>query len=210
MTLGKGTILLYALSFAVAAYAVVWYVIFPPGRLVHPEMRAVFEAHSTAIRMHVFGAAVALALGPFQFSGRLRGRHPRLHRWMGRAYLAFGVLVGGAAGLVLAGSAYGGTVSQAGFGLLALAWLGSGALAFGAIRRRDTAVHRRWMVRNFALTFAAVTLRLYLPASAALGVPFDVAYPAIAWLCWVPNLFVAELLWNRGVPGRRPPPRETG
>jgi hypothetical protein len=50
------------------------------------------------------------------------------------------------------------------------------------------------MIRNFSLTFAAVTLRLYLPASLAAGLPFDTVYPAIAWLCWVPNLVVAEFL----------------
>ena len=49
-------------------------------------------------------------------------------------------------------------------------------------------------MRNFALTFAAVTLRVYLPTSMALGVPFESAYPLIAWLCWVPNLLVAEPL----------------
>ena len=56
------------------------------------------------------------------------------------------------------------------------------------------------MVRNFALTFAAVTLRLYLPASMVAGLAFERAYPVIAWLCWVPNLIVAELLWNRARP----------
>ena len=49
------------------------------------------------------------------------------------------------------------------------------------------------MIRSFALTFAAVTLRLYIPASQMAGIPFDTAYPVIAWLCWVPNLLVAEL-----------------
>jgi len=53
------------------------------------------------------------------------------------------------------------------------------------------------MVRNFALTFAAVTLRLWLPASIASGVAFEVAYPVVAWLCWVPNLVLAEWLFNR-------------
>jgi hypothetical protein len=50
------------------------------------------------------------------------------------------------------------------------------------------------MVRNFALTFAAVTLRVWLPAGTAAGVPFAVAYPVVAWLCWVPNLLAAEAL----------------
>jgi hypothetical protein len=53
-------------------------------------------------------------------------------------------------------------------------------------------LHRRWMIRSYALTLAAVTLRIYLPASMLLGIPFPVAYPAIAWLCWVPNLLVAQ------------------
>ncbi|MEQ9003518.1 MAG: DUF2306 domain-containing protein, partial [Pseudomonadales bacterium] len=53
--------------------------------------------------------------------------------------------------------------------------------------------HRRWMVRNFALTFAAVTLRLELGLlTGALGWSFDHAYLTVAWLCWVPNLVVAE------------------
>lgn len=56
------------------------------------------------------------------------------------------------------------------------------------------------MVRNFALTFAAVTLRLWLPASVVSGVPFELAYAIVAWLCWVPNLAVAEWMLDRGAP----------
>jgi hypothetical protein len=48
------------------------------------------------------------------------------------------------------------------------------------------------MIRSYALTLAAVTLRLYLPSSQLAGLPFTVAYPAISWLCWVPNLLIAE------------------
>jgi hypothetical protein len=49
------------------------------------------------------------------------------------------------------------------------------------------------MTRSYALTFAAVTLRLYLALAIAAGAVFT-AYPYIAWLCWLPNLAVAELL----------------
>ena len=65
-------------------------------------------------------------------------------------------------------------------------------------KARRFADHERWMVRSFALTFAAVTLRLYIPAGQVLGLDFMAAYRAIAWLCWVPNLVVAELLIVRG------------
>jgi hypothetical protein len=31
-----------------------------------------------------------------------------------------------------------------------------------------------------------------MPVSAAMGIDFLMAYRAIAWLCWIPNLLVAE------------------
>jgi uncharacterized membrane protein len=169
----------------------------PLGAAVHPQMRATFEAHRLGIYAHVFASLLALALGPFQFSARLRTTRRALHRWLGRVYLGVGVAVGGLAGLYMALHAFGGIAARLGFACLALAWLYSGLRAYLAIRSHDAASHRRWMVRNFALTFAAVTLRLYLPSSMAVGVSFELAYPAIAWLCWVPNLVVAELWFNR-------------
>jgi hypothetical protein len=53
------------------------------------------------------------------------------------------------------------------------------------------------MVRNFSLTFAAVTLRFWLPGLVVSGASMAVAYPVVAWLCWVPNMIVAELLLNK-------------
>jgi uncharacterized membrane protein len=182
------------LSLGVAAYAVTAYSLFPLGAAVHPDMRASFAAQKLAVYAHVFGSAVALALGPLQFWSRLRTSRPALHRLLGKVYLAVGVGLGGVAGLALSVGAYGGPVSTLGFACLALAWLYTANHAYGAARMRDFAAHRRWMIRNFALTFAAVTLRLWLPGSIAAGVPFETAYPAIAWLCWVPNLVAAELV----------------
>jgi len=53
------------------------------------------------------------------------------------------------------------------------------------------------MIRSFALTLAAVTLRIYIPIGLALPVPFEVSYQAISFLCWVPNLLLAELYLRR-------------
>ena len=201
------------LSVGVALYALVAYGFFPMGALVHPEMGASFRAHAVGIYLHVFAAVLALALGPFQFYAPLRAKHPALHRWMGRLYLGIGVLVGGASGLYVAQFAHGGAVSQAGFSLLAIAWLYTGWRAYAAIRAGDVASHRAWMVRNFALALAAVTLRIYVPAAMLAGLPFESAYRAIAWLCWVPNLAAVLLvqlrderthLPHRGPARRRP------
>jgi uncharacterized membrane protein len=196
-----GYVVLVLLSLGVAGYAVGVYGFLPLGSVLHPDMRTTFEAHRVAILLHVFASVAALALGPFQFSTRLRSARPALHRWLGRVYLGIGVGVGGMAGLVMAAHALGGPVARVGFAALALGWLATGALAYRAIRAGHVALHRRWMVRNFALTFAAVTLRLWLPGSMVAGIAFETAYPAIAWLCWVPNLLVAEWLFVRSRSG---------
>lgn len=191
---------LLLLSLAVTGYALVAYALLPLGSAVHPDMRAGFVVNRAAVYLHVFASVFALGLGPFQFSSRLRVARPALHRAMGRLYLGVGVLCGGLAGLFLATHAFGGPVSRLGFASLALAWLYTGWRAYRAIRAREVATHRRWMVRNFALTFAAVTLRLWIPASVVAGLPFATAYAAIAWLCWVPNLLFAEVALLRGTP----------
>ena len=153
-------------------------------------------ARNEPARKHAMHAAVALALGPFQFSTALRQRWTRFHRWSGRTYLGIGVLLGGLCALYMSAHAFGGAVAKLGFAGLAVCWLYSGLQAYLAIRRGAIAEHRKWMVRNFSLTFAAVTLRIYIPASIMADIPFETAYPVIAWLAWVPNLIVAELAFN--------------
>jgi uncharacterized membrane protein len=192
-----GTFTLVVLSLGVAGYAIAAYAFLPLGAAVHPGMRASFELHRAGVYAHVFAASVALALGPFQFFSNLRARHAALHRAFGRVYLGIGVLVGGLSGLYLALQAFGGPVARLGFGCLALSWLVTGLLAYRAIRAGDVATHRRWMTRNFALSFAAVMLRLYVPGAVVSGIAFEAAYPVIAWACWVPNLVVAELWFVR-------------
>ena len=61
--------------------------------------------------------------------------------------------------------------------------------------------HRNWMIRNYSLTFAAVTLRIWLPLFIVLfGIEhFELSYAIIAWLAWVPNLIVAELFIRKGL-----------
>jgi uncharacterized membrane protein len=167
-----------------------------------PEQRATYLAHLNILVTHVAGAMVALALGPFMFLSHLRVRWPGIHRWLGRVYL-LGVLAGGVAGLALAPYAYTGATTSAGFAMLGLLWLGTGVMAFLRIREGDIQAHRRWMLRNFALTLAGVSLRLQtLPLAMAFG--FDLGYMFVAWSCWVPNILVAEWMLRRRRPASPP------
>lgn len=187
-SLARWSVLL--LSLGVTGYGLYAYLVLPPGAVVHPAMKAAYEAHPVRIVAHVAFSAVALGVGPLQFFPALRARR-RLHRALGYLYFA-GVAGGGIAGFCTAFIAYGGLVARVGFGLLALVWLGSTLAAVHAARRGDFAAHEAWAVRSFALTFAAVTLRLYMPLFFAAGFAFEDFYPVQAWLCWVPNLIFVE------------------
>jgi len=188
--------LLYFLSIGVSGYAAVTYGFLPLGSAVSPDMQANFIAHSGVLYTHVFASIIALLLGPLQFSSRFRSKYLHIHRWLGRIYLSIGVLLGGLSGLYLAQFASGGIIAQAGFASLAVLWLFTGLRAYLAVRAGNIEQHRIWMMRNYALTLAAVTLRLYLPLSMVAGIEFTMAYASIAWLCWFPNLIFVEW-WRR-------------
>lgn len=187
--------LLAASSLAVAAYAVVGYAFLPPGRTVHPAMMAAYAAFPGRILVHVAASLVALAIGPFQFLPGVRHRRG-LHRGLGLVYFG-AVFVGGVAGFFTAFVAQGGIISIAGFLVLSVLWVVTAALALAAVKRGDYGAHEDWAWRNFALTFAAVTIRLQLGAGFAAGRAFEDFYWMLSWTCWVPNLLLAEWLIHR-------------
>lgn len=144
-----------------------------------------------AFYQHIFLGGIALLSGWSQFSTRFRTRNLSTHRLLGKIYVGACVL-SGSAGLYLAFYATGGWVASLGFGGLAVSWLFTTSNAFLSIRNKQIEKHQRWMIRSYALTFAAVTLRIYLPLSQVAQLDFIDAYRGIAWLCWIPNLLVAE------------------
>ncbi len=182
------------LSISIVVYSLLVYLQFNPALYAFEA----FKLHPIGLYSHVFASAVALLLGPWQFLPRLRQKkYLSWHRWMGRLYLGVGILIGGISGLYMSLFAHGGLINVLGFGMLAILWLATGAMAYVTIRRGDVKTHRRWMTRNFALTFAAVTLRLWLPLLAAAFQDFDGGYQMVSWLAWVPNLLAAEWLLRR-------------
>ncbi|MGC1499256.1 MAG: DUF2306 domain-containing protein [Terriglobales bacterium] len=179
------------LSLAIVGYGATYFLAIP--RNPH------FARYILPLRLHIAGGMGALLLGPWQFSQRLRARALNVHRWMGRAYL-LEVGLGSIAGFVMACVSSEGMPTHLGFGILAVLWFGTGLQAYRSVRKGDIQAHREWMIRNFALTLAAVTLRIELPVMLALlHWPFRVSYITVSWLCWVPNILVAEWM----VRGRR-------
>lgn len=156
-----------------------------------------FSRYIVPLRLHIAGGMGALLAGPWQFHERLRARAINLHRWMGRFYL-LEVGLGSIAGFRMAVVSEQGLPTHLGFGMLAVLWFFTGLQAYRMVRQGDIVAHRQWMIRNFALTLAAVTLRNYMPFMlAVLHWPFRATYITVSWLCWMPNLLVAEWMVRR-------------
>ena len=176
-----------------------------------PHYSTLPEFFHAVLYVHIGGACLALLLGPLQFATALRARFTRVHRWTGRVYIA-AVLVAGTAGLILAPVSEAGFVGFFGFGGLAVIWLVSAVAAYRTARAGDFRAHRAWMIHNFAMTYAAVTLRLWLGILVAVHLAFGLegsqaftnAYAAVPFLAWLPNLVIAEIMIaRRGLPGLR-------
>lgn len=161
------------------------------------------------IVVHAVAASTALMLGPLQLSSVVRRRRPALHRACGGLYIA-GCIAGGASALVLSAGLSTGPLAAAGFGTLGVLWLHATMQGLRTARARDFSRHRVWMIRSYALTFAAVTLRIYLPMSQMIGIDFAFAYRCIAWLAWVPNLLIAEVYVRQGARPRPDTQHNTG
>lgn len=149
----------------------------------------------TAFYLHITGGMLAVISGPLQFVKAFRKRFMPAHRVLGKIYLAGILFLAGPTGLFMAFYAEGGTFSVIGFLFMAFSWLITTWLAYESIRKRDIAAHRNWMIRSFALTLAAVTLRTWVPLTTYwLGIDTEMIVEWSAWFSWIPNLIVAELL----------------
>ncbi|MGQ0764281.1 MAG: DUF2306 domain-containing protein [Gemmatimonadota bacterium] len=188
------------LSVLVAGYAAAYVVV--GDRMYPPQLADSFRARPWGIYTHAFFGMVALAVGSFQFRRSIVLKRPALHRAIGRVYLGSALLTG-AAGLYMSPWSHGGATTHLGFAFLAVGLLSCTAFAWRAIKQRRINSHREWMIRSFAFLFSAVTLRLWLPILVAVTGSFDPAYRLVSWLCWIPNLIVAELI-IRGTRDRDP------
>jgi hypothetical protein len=125
-----------------------------------------FSSKPATTRLHVIGGAFFFALLPFQFSRRIRQRYVRFHRWSGRVLLLIGTAstIAGLSFGVL--TPYAGTPEAVLVALVGAYFLVSTWLAWRAIRRRDSDLHREWVMRACAAALAISTIRLF-------GAPID-------------------------------------
>ncbi len=162
-----------------------------------------------AFYIHIATGTFVLLTGIFQFIKPVIRKWPKVHRQLGKAYVILILFLTAPSGFVMAIYANGGVWAQTSFAITASLWWLFTFLAYKYARKKKFQLHVASMYRSYALTLTAVSLRLY-----ALILPHYIhlhaaqMYTLIAWLSWVPNLLIAELLiWRyklRGspIPGR--------
>ena len=148
---------------------------------------------------HVLISGIILVIGFFLVFPASR-KFPRTHRFLGYIYVMGILFFAGPGALGMSLFIQRGAWVLISFLLQSILWCYFTAVAFDRVRKKDIVAHREWMWRSYALTFAAVTLRLYIfITSSGADLSSPKAYATLAWLSWVPNLLVAELLINRSL-----------
>lgn len=148
-----------------------------------------------AFYVHVFLGIFSLIAGLTQFSSRIHKHYKKLHRIMGYIYAVDVICLAGPSGLIMAFYANGTTVSKTSFVILSVLWIFTTAVAMIKIFRKDFRAHEKWMIRSYALTLSAISLRLMamvLPAFVHLNAHDE--YALVAWLSWTFNLAIAECI----------------
>jgi len=152
----------------------------------------------TAFFIHVYASMWVLFAGFTQFSKKLLREKPKLHRTLGTIYVVDVLLITGPAGLVMGFYANGGTFSRIAFVLLALLWIFFTAMALIKAKQKKFKEHRNYMIRSYALTLSALTLRAWkYGITNTMAIPPMDVYRIVAWLGWVGNLIFAEFLIYR-------------
>ena len=148
-----------------------------------------------AFYCHIIGSSIILIVGFFQFSRWVYNNRP-LHKVLGKVYV-FGVLFFAAPGAyIMTLFINRGPAVFTSFLIQNTLWVTFTLAAWRYIKNRKVEEHVQMMRRSYALAFAAVTLRFYIWGCTVFGngVGFKHNYIIIAFLSWVPNLLVVELI----------------
>jgi uncharacterized membrane protein len=148
-----------------------------------------------AFYIHVFTSILTLLAGFTQFSGYLLKEHKTFHRIMGRIYVVAVLFVNFPSGMILAFYANGQLFSKIAFIILDSLWFWFTLKAFVEIKRGNILAHKQFMMRSYALTFSAITLRAWKLILSSLFVLSPLTlYKIDAWMGFIPNLLLIEWL----------------
>jgi uncharacterized membrane protein len=183
------------LAVIVAFYPVIYFIVDRKFGLLSSKSADLLAdvVWNAAFYTHIVLGGLALLIGWTQFNTRFRNKNLKLHRQLGLVYV-FAVWISALAGIYIGFFATGGFVAAAGFISLGVVWFATTLMAYVHIKNKRIDQHQAAMIYSYAACFAAVTLRIWLPLLISVFGDFSIAYTIVSWLCWVPNIFVANRL----------------
>lgn len=178
-------------------------VLFYPTTSTTPNPATALDAHFADHRAltlaHVLPAMLFMLLGPVQFIGNLRAKHPLFHRWSGRVFLVSAAIIG-LTGLTMAlRPTIGGWDEKSAILLFGSFFLFAFAKALWHAMHREFAPHREWMIRGFGVGLAIAGIRPIMGAFfAAAVIQHHVPQPqqffgTAFWIGFIIEAIAAEL-----------------
>ena len=169
--------------------------------------------YMVAFYIHISSSVLVLAAGLTQFSKRLMFRYPKWHRNIGKIYVFTVLCLSAPTGLVMAFHGSGGAAARWAFVLQASGWWFLTFMAYRKVLHKDLLAHGEFMLRSYAMAFSAISLRAGTFVFVWIKIWMDIrcpnqdwsllCYPNFyvleAWLSWVLNLAVAEILIMAGL-----------
>lgn len=151
--------------------------------------------------IHISTSLIVLLIGIFQFIPSFIQKYPIVHRNIGIMYIILILFFAAPSGFIIGLFANGGLSCKVGFCLQSIAWFLITFFAYIEIRRKNIENHINWMVRSFAITLAAMSLRTesYFMHYFLHTKPIE-TYLTVTWLSWVGNLMIAEIIIQFKIP----------
>lgn len=195
MTKKLGYIIFVALCIVIGLYPALYFLIESKFGILKTKSNLLLGngLWNIAFYAHISLGGLALLIGWTQFIEKLRKNNRNLHGNLFTVYL-ISVLFSSFSGLYIAYFATGGMISTIGFSILAIIWLYSTARAFLEIKNGSKRKFQIFMIYSYAACFSAVTLRFWMPIVSSFFDNHITVYRIVAWLCWVPNIMVANFM----------------
>jgi CubicO group peptidase (beta-lactamase class C family)/uncharacterized membrane protein len=149
-----------------------------------------------AFYIHIVFGGIALLIGWVQFIKKIRDTYPKLHKTIGKIYIS-SIFIAAPVAFYISFFVKGGLPTEIGFTFGSLIWITATYLGYRAIRKGNIKAHIEYMTYSYAGTFAAVTLRFWLPFLITTIGNFETAYGISVWLSWIPNVIIAYLILNK-------------
>lgn len=151
--------------------------------------------YKVAFFSHVYSSIIIIILGLTQFSKTVQNKFTILHKLSGKAYIILILLIASPSGLIMSFHANGGLLSQISFSVLSILWFVFTLKAYLSIKKRKYLEHRNFMIRSYALTLSAISLRLFkYGIISVFELPPMDTYKIVSILGWTINLLIAEII----------------